>query len=208
MRKLRGITQAELAKVLEVKPQAISNWERGITTPKGKQLSSLSTFFDKPVSWLLYGEEDDSVSINTGCALVVEVPLYDQVNASAGNGYENYAELATSVYPVPKDVIDKLADKKDIVCIKAYGNSMAPAFYDGAILAINQKRKEVIDGRIYVFRVNARLRVKAIKETNKGLRLISYNPEYEEDFISWEALEHNSIEIIGEVFWFSSKINV
>ncbi len=36
-RKLLGYTQAELATLVGVKPQAVSGWERAVNLPKGEQ---------------------------------------------------------------------------------------------------------------------------------------------------------------------------
>lgn len=206
-RKLLGLTQAQLAKALDVRPQAVSGWERGLSSPKGKQLSSLSGVFNVTKAWILYGTDELTNSENSVCDLIVKVPLYEHVKAGAGNGFENHSELTKEIYPVPTEIIENQENKESIFCIKANGNSMEPAFYDGAILAVNGSRKDIVDGRIYVFRINSRLRVKAIKETHSGLVLISYNSDYADEVINWKDVENEVVEIVGEVFWFSSKLN-
>ncbi|WP_305840048.1 XRE family transcriptional regulator [Photobacterium leiognathi] len=164
-RKLMGLTQAQLANLLGVKPQTISGWERGLSHPKGAQLSSLSKAFNVPKSWILYGNDELANSGSSSCDLIVKIPLYENIQTGVGNSFD----LSRNFYPMPSDVIENQENKDSIFCIKVYGNSMEPAFYDGAVLAVNGSRKSVIDGRVYVFRINNRLRVKAIKETHIGI---------------------------------------
>ena len=55
--------------------------------------------------------------------------------------------------------------------------------------------------------MNDRLRVKSIRENQFGLILSSFNADYKDEVIGWELFNKLSFEIIGEVFWYSSKIN-
>ncbi len=36
---------------------------------------------------------------------------------------------------------------------------------------------------------------------------MSYNSNYSDEVICWDDLESNEVDIVGEVFWFASKIN-
>ena len=203
-RKLIGLTQAELADLLQVKPQAVSGWERSINAPKGKQLINLSKALKVSKEWLLNGEESQETQpINS----VSMVPFYPEVFAAAGCGYEN-EDPNSLTYPLPFDIFNKESNKDDIFCIRSCGDSMEPAFYDGSILAVNGSKKEIIEGRLYVFRTRTILRVKLIRVSNEGLILKSYNSNYPDELISWDDMENEDLfTIIGEVFWFSSKLN-
>ncbi|MFA1563029.1 S24 family peptidase [Aliivibrio fischeri] len=205
-RKLLGLTQAELAGSLNVKPQAVSGWERGLSQPRGKQLSALSAIFSVDKTWLLYGENQKSD--NQCCGKVITlVPFFENINAAAGDGFFNSEISNQNVYPIPTDIINSQSNKESIFCIKALGNSMEPMFNDGAILAVNPNKKNIVDGRIYVLRMNNRLRVKSIRENQVGLVLNSYHPDYQSETIEWASFSNLSFEIVGEVFWYSSKIN-
>ncbi|EJG1885571.1 helix-turn-helix domain-containing protein [Vibrio parahaemolyticus] len=203
-RKLLGYTQAELAVLVNVKPQAVSGWERSINLPKGEQLHALSEALGVTNRWLLYGEELDFSDKNE---LVTMVPFYEDILAAAGNGFENQESEVKSFYPLPKEVLIKESNKSSVFCIKAYGDSMSPVLRDGAVLAVNRAKKDIVDGRIYVFHMRGHLRVKLIKNTHKGLIMESYNKDYLDELIPWDELEHNNIGVVGEVIWYSSKIN-
>lgn len=203
-RKLLGYTQAELATLVGVKPQAVSGWERAVNLPKGEQLHALSEALGVTNKWLLYGEELDFSDKND---LITMVPYYEHILAAAGHGFENQDSEAKSFYPLPKEALTRESNKSSVFCIKAYGDSMSPVLRDGAVLAVNRAKKEIVDGRIYVFRMREHLRVKLIKSNHKGLIMESYNKDYADELISWSELEDNNIDVVGEVIWYSSKIN-
>ena len=52
-RKSRGLTQKQLASILEVEPSSICNWESGYSTPVRKYRQKLSKFFGIPEHILL-----------------------------------------------------------------------------------------------------------------------------------------------------------
>ncbi len=55
-RKKMGLSQDELSALVGVSRTAISQWERGETTPRGKYLSNLATALHVTVEWLLVGD--------------------------------------------------------------------------------------------------------------------------------------------------------
>lgn len=210
MRKLLGLTQAELAIKVEVKAQAVSSWERERSCPKGKQLQALSKVFDKDEAWILYGDESSKKiekQINRN-NMVSLAPLFDNIYVSAGHGFENELESSCDTfYPIPSSIWDKQQNKDKIFCLIIHGESMAPILLDNAVIAVNSSKTDIIDGRIYVIRCNNRLRVKQIKEICNGIVLDSFNPEYDSETITWELFNDNECCIVGEVFWYSSELN-
>lgn len=53
LRKKKRITQVQLAKELNVTPQAVSKWENGVSTPDIRLLIPISEFFGVTVDYLL-----------------------------------------------------------------------------------------------------------------------------------------------------------
>ena len=204
------MTQQALADVLGIRSQTISGWERGVTAPNGNLLGKLASAFGVDPSWVLYGKIDnDSETVvisKSKCNLVHFVSLFDSIQASAGLGIENTEWNDAGEYPLPEEVVINQPDRDDLFCIRAHGNSMEPVFSDGSVLAINPHRKKIIDGRIFVVRTHENLRVKVLKENSKGIVLHSFNHAYEDEFIGWDEIQ-DGFDVIGEVFWFSSKVN-
>ena len=56
LRKEKGITQAELGRILSISPQAISKWEKGFSEPDTETLRTLSDYFEISVDELLGGD--------------------------------------------------------------------------------------------------------------------------------------------------------
>jgi len=54
LRQKKGISQSDLAEVLDVSRQAVSRWEQGTARPSSDNLARLSSYFDVPVDRLLH----------------------------------------------------------------------------------------------------------------------------------------------------------
>lgn len=55
-RKEKGVTQAELAKIIEKTPTAVASWEQGLSLPNVQTLYRLALFYNKTLEYM-YGEE-------------------------------------------------------------------------------------------------------------------------------------------------------
>ncbi len=53
LRMEKGISQIEIAKLVNMSKMAISHWERGHSEPSIEQLKILATFFDVSVDYLI-----------------------------------------------------------------------------------------------------------------------------------------------------------
>ncbi len=58
LRKQKGITQAELAEILNVSRQAVSRWEMGEAFPTTENLKKLSRLYSVPLDYLLNEDEE------------------------------------------------------------------------------------------------------------------------------------------------------
>lgn len=63
LRKAKGISQEQLAELLNTTRQAVSKWERGESYPDIDRLKDLSAFFNVSIDYLL-GHDIESVSLN------------------------------------------------------------------------------------------------------------------------------------------------
>lgn len=53
LRKERGISQVEIAKMLNMSKMAVSHWEKGNSEPSIEQLKVLAQFFDVSIDYLV-----------------------------------------------------------------------------------------------------------------------------------------------------------
>ena len=56
-RKEKGITQEELAKVMNSKPSTVASWEQGKSLPSIDMLYRLATYYKKTIGYM-YGEKE------------------------------------------------------------------------------------------------------------------------------------------------------
>lgn len=59
LRKSKGMTQAELGKVLNVTYQAVSKWERGESLPDFNMMSQIAALFEVPIGYFEEGGENE-----------------------------------------------------------------------------------------------------------------------------------------------------
>lgn len=64
-RKAKGYTQNELANLMGVKNNTISDWERGITEPDIDQINQLCSFLDVEPNWLFNHSSAAPLNIET-----------------------------------------------------------------------------------------------------------------------------------------------
>jgi phage repressor protein C with HTH and peptisase S24 domain len=136
----------------------------------------------------------------------VEVPLYKEVEISAGGG-------ATSVQPVPGRCIrlsrstlrDAGVEPANAMAATVAGNSMSRLILDGSTVGIDRGTTNIIDGEIYAIEHGGMLRVKYLyRQPGGGLRLRSENSDEHPDEIYSAEEVAESIRIIGFVFWWST----
>ena len=59
LRRSRGLSQEQLAEILEVSRQAVSKWENGTSDPSTSNLCALAKLYGIPVEELLHETQDE-----------------------------------------------------------------------------------------------------------------------------------------------------
>ncbi|ACK48902.1 putative phage repressor (plasmid) [Shewanella baltica OS223] len=199
-RKIKGLTQLQIAEGVGVSKVAVSRWELGYSQPKGEKLNALCNLLEIDSNWLLTGLKDE-------CKNVAMIPFYSSVSIAAGSGSINEVTVEEKI-AIPLWVYNKQLNKKDVCCVRVSGKSMLPVLNDGSIIALNPHQKSIKDGMMYVIRQNDLLRVKILIEKPSSIVIRSYNPDFEGEELSKEELELSDFEIIGQVFWYSSTLDI
>ena len=198
-RKIAGLTQKSVGDFIGISKMAVSRWELGYSIPRGKALADLAQLLDCTPKYLLNGDGEHKY------AGVAMIDFYNSVSASAGNGYMNNDEDVIQI-PILQSVIDQQSNKESVCCIRVSGNSMEPVLGSGSVIALNPHKKIISDGMMYVIRQGDLLRVKILIETPNDIIIRSYNRDFDDEIYSKNSLE--DFEIIGQVFWYSSSLNV
>ena len=73
LRKLKGMTQMEMADMLGISFQAVSNWERGISMPDISKLGELASIFNVSIDEILDNKRTSEIAKN----LIEKLPVSD-----------------------------------------------------------------------------------------------------------------------------------
>lgn len=191
-----GLTQNALAKKINVTGSSISQWERGETAPKGKNLLNLCEIFICSPEWLTEGSESKLFNNN-----LINIPFYSDVKAAAGIGKNVIIESIDELLLPKKYFKYKKIDTLNAIFVR--GDSMEPVLNDGSIIVIDRCVDSICDGKMYVIRQGDLLRVKILSNETYGIRVRSYNKDYPDE--KYEKSNLNEIQILGKVIWHSSS---
>lgn len=184
LRNKYGYSQKELAEILFVNQTAVSQWERGVTTPNKSSLAKLCELFNVSADYLLGIEEHKRKGI--------KIPVLGRVQA--GIPFEAIEEILDW-----EEISPEMAATGDYFGLRVRGRSMEPRIIEGDVIIV-RKQSDVDSGDTAVVMVNGdEATVKKIKKTNAGLTLIPNNPAFDPIFYTPEEVMTLPVQIIGKV---------
>lgn len=193
LRKTLNMTQEDVAIKLGITPRTYQRWE--------KEPEKLSKTDIDRVLTILGGVIDIRMSIIKQGFDLVEVPYYEDVRASMGNGVLNHE---SSVRKISFDItmlreIYKLYCVKNLSLINAYGDSMSPTIPSDSVVFI--QKGEIPDGSICAAMLDGELYIKRLQK-RPALKLISDNKSYDDIPIG----ENDNFIILGKVVGIFKRI--
>jgi len=166
LRKIRGYSQEQLARKLNVTQGAVSHWENGNTLPEAGQLLSLAEIFGVSLDEFT----DDSPQRDLDGVVAMRkmiVPIVGEIACGtpilASENVEGYADLPDGIH----------AD----FALRCKGDSMSPLFEDGDLVLIRQQ-PDVEDGQIAAIGINGEATLKHVYKNGNGVLLCANNPKY------------------------------
>ena len=180
-------SQADLAKLLFVNQTAVSQWERGVTTPSPPILLKLSQLYGVSTDYLL--GKNTSTDNKKG----VKIPVLGDVAAGipieAVENIVDYEEIDTA-----------MASNGKYYGLRIKGSSMEPRIREGDVVIVRQQ-EDADTGDTAVVLVNGEsATVKRIKkEPDGGLWLLPNNPAYDPQHYSPAEVAEKPVRIIGKV---------
>lgn len=191
-RQSRGITQAQLAEMLNCAPSTIAMYETGKREPDMDTIEALADVFNIRKRDLV-PDEEESVQDNLtqygikrmSSIAPHRVPVLGEVAAGepifADRQYEIYVDA-----PVKADF-----------ALTIKGDSMTPTYLDGDVVYIRQQQDIDYDGQVAVVLFDDSVTVKHVYRQTNGLLLTSDNPAWKPMFKSYE--DYNNIRILGKI---------
>ena len=222
-REQAGLSQSELARRLNLSPQAVQKWESETSVPRGRRLDEIATVISTTVGYLVTGEAPARVPSTESNAEVlgpidvwdddtpldddeVYVPFLKEVELSAGSGRTVVEQSSNRKLRFGKLTLRRQGvQPSEAVCVTVSGDSMAPVLPNGSVAGVDQGCVSIIDGKMYAINHGGQLRVKILQRLpGGGIRMKSYNrDDYPDEEYTSEQMIQKQILIIGKVFWYS-----
>lgn len=185
LRKKRMLTQAEVAKELNITPQAYAHYEQGYSAPDILTCKKLSIIFGVSLDVLL-GDKPLSEAKGIRIPVLGVIPAGTPIEAIEDVlGYEEISE--------------DLARRGEYFALKVEGDSMLPTIKHGDIVIVRQQ-DDAESGQICVVMINGYdATLKEIKKEPNGIWVLPHNPncDFKPSFYSKEDILRLPIRIIG-----------
>ncbi len=186
LRNSNNLSQAELAKKLNINRSSIGMFESNARTPTTDTLVRYAQFFNVSIDYLMGTSQNSNAEKYT-------IPVYASI--SCGNPFvadENIYDF--------EDVDIALKSQGEHFGLLCRGNSMSPEFKDGDV-AIIRKQSNIDSGNIAAVRINGdEATLKIVKKSEQGITLVAINPDvFLPRFYSNEEIINLPVEIIGKV---------
>lgn len=192
IREEKGMTQQQVADKIGISYQNVSQYERGIRTPKSSSLRKIADALGVDVWEIIEFDniEVDDWSTDTRPASVLRpsdlrrqrVPLVGSVAAGA----PIYDPEDAGVY------VESSVDCDAAITVR--GDSMAPTYQDGDLVFI-KCRPDVPEGAVAVVFLDDEAVLKHVYKRPTGLTLWSDNPEYQPMWI--EFSDYSVVRVFG-----------
>lgn len=190
-------TDTQLVEYLGLRSNgAISTWRARERVPY-PECDEISLKERVSLDWLLTGEGEmyksgSSASASLG-ADYVEVPRY-RVHSSAGTGASNPDSEQLEPVAFRADWLSKRGiDSKQAFLLRNRGDSMEPDIKDEEWLLVDGADTLLIDGKVYIIRVDDDLFTKSLARRSDGWYAVSKNTAYQPFLLQENA------KVIGRV---------
>lgn len=194
LRKMRGMSQQDLANKLDLNKVAISQYERGVRRPSIDIVSALCDIFNVSSDFLL-GEDDMTIRIvNTDEIKKLDSPRRIPVLGRVAAG-------------IPIDAIEDIIDWEEIAedapgeyfGLKIKGDSMMPRIVEGDVVIVHSQ-PDAESGDVVIVQINGDTATcKRLAKYDTGISLISFNPMYAPINFTNEEIKNLPVTIIGKV---------
>jgi phage repressor protein C with HTH and peptisase S24 domain len=198
-----GVSERNVfAAQLGVSKTTLGNYEKGESEPTASVLDSYRRNFGANVLWLVAGEGEvfsKSAVVNEEVDMI-QIPLHD-VQSVAGFGLAPKKDDLQYIAAFNRAFLRGIgATPGNCIMLEAKGENMWPTIPDGAFMIVDQSKTDIIDEKVFVFRVGPGIKVKRANWLMDGsLELRSDNEQngYPMEIIAKEAAA--DLVVVGQV---------
>lgn len=199
LRQQKGMTQSELAKLLNMQRSTLGMYETGKREPNFETLNMFANFFNVDMNTLM--DMNNTSNQNPSSPVrSIKIPV-----------------LGTVVAGVPLEAVENIIGWEEIspamaatgehFALRIKGTSMEPRICEGDIVVV-RKQEDIESGDTAIVLINGgEATVKKVKKTEEGIMLIANNMAvYSPHFYSNKDIESLPVQIIGKVVELRGKL--
>lgn len=187
LRKKKGLTQMQLAKLIGVSTSTVAMWETGRRKPDYHTIAKLRDFFAVGFEELLGMETLHRAPVEN-----IPVPVVGQVRA----GLPATAQENIIGYEM---INEELSRTGEIFALTVKGNSMEPKMSEGDVVIV-RKQSTAASGQTAVVMVGKEeATVKKVYFSHDGITLVPTNPDFTPMHYSPLECENLPVTIVGVV---------
>lgn len=192
LRERKGLSQQELANMLDITKAAVSHYERCFRKPSIETLEALCDIFNVSFDYLL--------GVENVTPRLVDKEGLDRLEAKQ---VPVVADVAAGI-PLStwEDVIgwEEIESKAgDFFALRIKGDSMSPKIQDGDVVVV-RSQPDAETGDIVIAKVNGdESCCKRLIKSADGITLQSLNPDYLPIYLSRTEIETQPVRILGKV---------
>lgn len=196
------ISQAKLAQIANVHQTAVSQWEKGRTSPDIDSAKAICRHFNVSLDWLLgYGSDQNNVEAAAYTApSVIRIPVLGRIPAGVP------MEAIEDILDYEEAPADWTRGDKVFFALKLRGDSMFPEYRDGDIV-IFRRQETCESGEDCAVMVNGNdATFKRVYRNESGIILQPLNPAYPAIPYSNEQILNLPVRVIGVVWEIRRKM--
>ena len=188
LRKVRNLTQLDVAKKIGVSSSAVAMYERGEREPNVEVIRTYAAIFGVDINTLF--------SLNTN---PIKIPVLGYVAAGIP------LEAITEILDYEEIRADMLKDGSEYFALQIKGSSMEPRIKNGDVVIV-RKQPDCNSGDVAIVSVNGDdATCKRIMKHDSGITLVPFNPAFETVFFPNNEIVEKPITIWGKVVELRAK---
>lgn len=191
LRTKKGLSQAQLAKILNIDRSTVNKYESGQSRPI-RYINKLADLFGVSADYIL-GLDGESRKEQNPPPKIVKIPVLGY--AAAGIPIEAITDIEDY-----EEISAEMAEKGEYFALKVKGYSMAPRFLPGDI-AIVKVQENCSDGDLCIVQIGgSEAAMKQVYKKANGIVLIALNPMvFPPHFFTADEVQNLPVQIIGVV---------
>ena len=188
-------TQAAFAKQMNVSTATVSNWCKGLKSPRMDKIDYMCAILNCTRSDLM--EEKDIIRSQKKSEAYA-IPVFDYISCDK-------TFCSTEKIIDTEEIPESLAKTGEFYALRIKGDSMEPKISSGDVVIVRQQDDADTGDTVIATIAGEDAVCKRLRKYKEGLELISNNPSYAPLYFDDETIKNKPVKIIGKVVELRAK---